>query len=89
VSEGGLTLENSDGQISAEMVVLATAPYRRSPASTRSSPMLLSAPPFLQRLVMPPLARVGKRRGYRAGFLRRAFPPEHGGQQGRVSAPGH
>jgi quercetin dioxygenase-like cupin family protein len=29
---------------------------------------LHSPPPFLQRLIMPPLARLGARRGYRAGF---------------------
>jgi quercetin dioxygenase-like cupin family protein len=28
--------------------------------------VLLSPPPFLQRLIMPPLARLGERRGYRS-----------------------
>jgi quercetin dioxygenase-like cupin family protein len=38
----------------------------------RDMVVLLSPPPFLQRLIMPPLARLGARRCYRAGFAESA-----------------
>ena len=38
----------------------------------RDDVLILRPPPFVQRLLLDPLARVGERRGYRAGSLARA-----------------
>jgi hypothetical protein len=38
----------------------------------RDDVLILRPPPIVQRLLLDPLARVGERRGYKAGSLARA-----------------